>query len=290
MIRPKTSPGTLAIQIPKPKEKGIKPGGQKAILTLSDGSKIVLDSAGNGLLTKQGGANIIKIANGQLQYIANQANSSETVYNTMSTPVGGQYQLVLPDGSNVWLNSSSSITYPTSFSRNERGVQITGEAYFEVAHDKTKPFHVSVNGMNVEVLGTHFNINSYDNESAIKTTLLEGKVKVTKGNASILIAPGQQAVAENLSNELTVKKDGVDLDQVIAWKNGKFIFLDDDIKSIMRQLERWYGITVSYSENVTNEEFVGIISRNVNLSQILDMLEKTGRVSFTIRDRNITVK
>jgi ferric-dicitrate binding protein FerR (iron transport regulator) len=207
----------------------------------------------------------------------------------MSTPVGRQYELMLADGSRVWLNAASSITFPTSFSTSERRVQITGEAYFEVAHDKSRPFHVSVNGLDVQVLGTHFNINSYDNEPAIKTTLLEGEVKVTKGNSSILIAPGEQAVAMNTSNSLSIK-NGVDLDKVMAWKNGKFVFQDANIKEIMRQLERWYGITVSYSENATDEEFVGVISRNVNLSQILEMLKKTGRVSFDIQDKNVIVK
>ncbi|KAA9037768.1 DUF4974 domain-containing protein [Ginsengibacter hankyongi] len=288
--KPAASHNAVARNINNTKGNIIKPGGSKATLTLSDGTKIVLDSTGNGLLTKQGGASVIKRANGKLQYLRDQSVTSEVVYNTMSTPVGGMYEVVLPDGSNVWLNSGSSITYPTSFSRNERRVQMTGEAYFEVAHDRTRPFHVSVNNMDVEVLGTHFNINSYDNEPSIKTTLLEGKVKVSKGNATVLIIPGQQAVTAKLSNDLSINKNGVDLDQVVAWKNGKFVFIDDDIKSIMRQIERWYGVSVTYNTNVTNEEFIGVISRSVNITQILGMLEKTGSVKFTIQDRNIIVQ
>ena len=290
MFRPTASTRAVVLNTKNTKTELIMPGGSKATLTLSGGNKIILDSAGIGLLTKQGGANVVKLSNGQLQYLPGQTANQEIVYNTMSTPVGGIYEVILPDGSKVWLNSSSSVTYPTSFSGNERRVKITGEAYFEVAHDKTKPFHVSVNEMDVEVLGTHFDINSYDNEPSIKTTLLEGKVKVSKGGSEVLITPGEQVVAGKSTNELSIKKDGVNLDKVVAWKNGKFIFLDDDINDIMRQLERWYGVSVTYHKNVTTEEFDGVISRNVNISQILDMLEKSGNVKFTIQDRNILVK
>jgi len=290
MFRPTASTRAVVLNTKNTKTELIMPGGSKATLTLSGGNKIILDSAGIGLLTKQGGANVVKLSNGQLQYLPGQSANQEIVYNTMSTPVGGIYEVILPDGSKVWLNSSSSVTYPTSLSGNERRVKITGEAYFEVAHDKTKPFHVSVNEMDVEVLGTHFDINSYDNEPSIKTTLLEGKVKVSKGGSEVLITPGEQVVAGKSTNELSIKKDGVNLDKVVAWKNGKFIFLDDDINDIMRQLERWYGVSVTYHKNVTTEEFDGVISRNVNISQILDMLEKSGNVKFTIQDRNILVK
>ncbi len=271
----------------QPVPQDIPPGKTGAVLTLSDGSKIVLDSL-QGSVGLQGNSQVTN-KNGLLSYSVKN-NSSEVAYNTMSTPVGRQYHLILTDGSEVWLNAASSITYPTSFSGDDRKVSITGEAYFEVVHDARKPFHVMVNDMEVKVLGTHFNINAYENEDATKTTLIEGSVKVTKNNSNISIAPGQQAIAINGNNNIPIQKKEVDLDEIMAWKNSKFIFQDADIKSIMRQLERWYGITASYDGNVTNEEFVGVISRNVNILQILAMLEKTGRVSFRIQGKNIIVK
>ncbi|MEO6187693.1 MAG: FecR domain-containing protein [Ginsengibacter sp.] len=271
----------------QPVSQDIAPGKTGAVLTLSNGSKIVLDSL-QGSVALQGNSQVTN-KNGLLSYSIKN-NSTEIEYNTMSTPVGRQYHLKLADGSEIWLNAASSITYPTSFPGNDRKVSITGEAYFEVAHDARKPFHVMVNNMEVKVLGTHFNISAYENEDAAKTTLLEGSVKVTKNNSNILIEPGQQAIAINGNNDMPVKKREVDLDEVMAWKNSKFIFQDADIKSIMRQLERWYGITASYDGNVTNEEFVGVISRNVNISQILAMLETTGRVGFRIQGKNIIVK
>jgi ferric-dicitrate binding protein FerR (iron transport regulator) len=262
----------------------ILPGGNKALLTLADGSTIILDSAQNGTLSNQGNIKIIKLDDGQLAYDKSAVSgSTEVLYNTISTPKGGQYQLTLSDGSKVWLNAASSLRFPATFSGNERKVELTGEGYFEVAHNPSKPFIVTKNNVEIKVLGTHFNVNAYDDEDVIKTTLLEGSVKVTKGNKSTLITPGEQAIVSNSSTttfSINVKKD-VDLDEAIAWKNGKFIFQDADIKSIMRQLEHWYDVSVIYDDKeVTNEEFVGSISRNVNISQILQMLEKTGAVKF----------
>jgi len=268
----------------------IAPGGNKAILTLSNGKKIILDSLHNGVVTQQGNSKIVKLNNGKLEYQSEKSKMESAVqYNTVVTPRGGQYQLVLADGSKVWLNAASSIHFPTAFTGNERNVEITGEAYFEVAHNATMPFHVKVNNMDVEVLGTHFNINAYDDEGVMKTTLLEGSVKVSEGNESIFITPGEQAEVGNSSDNIEVKKD-VDLDEVVAWKNGKFIFNNSDLKSIMRQLERWYNIDVVYKSKIPDEEFIGIISRNVNISEILKMLETTGAVQFEIDGRKIIVK
>ena len=266
------------------------PGGNKAVLTLANGSSIVLDSAQNGTLAQQGNVKVVKLNDGKLVY-QNDQNTNEfaTQYNTITTPRGGQYQLVLVDGSKVWLNAASSIRFPTSFAGKERDVQITGEAYFEVTHNAEMPFHVKVNSMNVLVLGTHFNVNAYNDEKAIKTTLLEGSVKVSKGNKSVFITPGEQAQITDKTDEIEIKHN-VDLEEIIAWKNGKFLFQDADIHSIMRQLERWYDITVSYRGNTTNEKFMGIISRNVNISQILNMLEKTGAIKFEIEGKNVIVK
>jgi ferric-dicitrate binding protein FerR (iron transport regulator) len=265
----------------------IAPGGNKAILTLADGKNIVLDTASNGTLAQQGGIKVIKTG-AQLNY-SSGINPAEVLYNTVTTPKGGQYQLTLSDGSRVWLNAASSLHFPTAFSGKERKVELTGEGYFEVAKNKEKPFIVTANNTSIEVLGTHFNVNAYSDENSIKTTLLEGSVKVSKGNAGTLIVPGEQARVNNFSGDITVKKD-VDLDETVAWKNGKFVFQSEDIKSIMRQLERWYDVNVVYSKNVTDEEFIGSISRQVNISEILEMLEKAGSVYFEIKGRTIIVK
>ena len=267
----------------------IAPGGNRAILTLANGSTIILDSANNGVLTEQGNSKVIKVQSGKVSYQDKQNDNVVKVeYNTVTTPRGGQYQLQLADGSQVWLNAASSITFPTSFTGNERTVSITGEAYFEVSHNAAKPFHVIAHGVNVEVLGTHFNIMSYSDEENIKTTLLEGSVKVSNDSMSVKISPGQQAVLNNSSNDISIQNN-IDLEETVAWKNGKFIFHNADIKNIMHQLERWYNVSASFNTNVTKEEFEGIISRNVNLSQILAMLEKTGVVKVTIDGRNMIV-
>ena len=267
----------------------VAPGGNKATLTLSDGSNIILDSAQNGLLTRQGNAHVMITENGKLVYQKQTGEPVAVQYNTITTPRGGQYQLTLADGSQVWLNAASSITFPTAFTGDKREVKITGETYFEVAHNANMPFHVSVDGMDVQVLGTHFNINSYSDEPAVKTTLLEGSVKVSKGLSNILIKPGEQAVLPGNANNIVVKQN-VDMDEVIAWKNKKFVFQDLDLKSIMRQVARWYNIDVSYIGNISNDEYVGIISRDVNISEILKMLETSSDLKFEIIGKNVIVK
>ena len=272
-----------------PLQQDIAPGGDKAILTLADGSKIVLDNTANGNLTIQGNVKVIKL-DGQLSYTTS-GTTTEVLYNTITTPRGGQYQLILADGSKVWLNAASSLRFPATFTGSERKVELTGEGYFEVVKNAVMPFKVNVASKGeVEVLGTHFNINSYVDEAAINTTLLEGSVRVTglKTNDSRLITPGQQAQL-TANGQINVKKQ-VDISEVMAWKNGKFIFQDADIQSIMRQIERWYDVEVSFSGNMTNELFVGLIPKNVNISQILKMLEKTGTVKFEIAGKKIIVK
>ncbi|QEM10585.1 FecR family protein [Mucilaginibacter rubeus] len=254
----------------KPQKQDVTPGGNKAILTLGDGSTIVLNSAKIGKLASQGNIIIKKAADGQISY--NDVSSSHTsktdVYNTAATPQGGQYQFILADGTKVWLNASSSIKYPVVFNGSERRVELTGEAYFEVAHNARKPFKVISNGQTVEVLGTHFNINAYNDEQAVKTTLLEGSVKVSAGRVSNIIKPGQQARFDHgLINVMTV-----DPDEVVAWKNGFFFFEDNNIQEVMRQLSRWYGVEIKYEGQLPSRRFSGEISRNVNLSQILDIL------------------
>lgn len=257
-------------------------GGNKALLILGDGTVIELDSAANGLLTQQGNARIVKLPSGQLTYEMNESGSGEVMFNTMRTPRGGEYRLQLPDGSKVWLNAASSITYPNIFTGDTRSVEITGEAYFEVAKDAARPFKVLAGNMKVEVLGTHFNINAYPGEPVIKTTLLEGAVRIQDA----VLKPGQQAsLAANGQFRL---EDDVETDEVMAWKNGFFQFNDADMPTVMRQLENWYDITVAYEGRVPQRSFGGAIQRSLPLSKVLDILEENN-VRFKIEGRNITV-
>jgi ferric-dicitrate binding protein FerR (iron transport regulator) len=264
----------------------IAPGGNKAILTLGNGSRVILDSTMKATIIKQGETTISKPQNGDLVYSSDNVDKeNEVIYNTLSTPMGAQYSLQLPDGSKAWLNAASSITFPTAFNGSNRNVSITGEVYFEVAKDKTKPFIVNVNDIQVEVLGTHFNINSYSDEDAIKTTLLEGSVKILKAGKTAMLAPGQQAVINNSDINLL---NSVDIDQVIAWKEGNFYFKNDDMTEIAKQLSRWYNADIMIKKQ-TSKHYTGIISRSNNISAVLKMLELAGDVQFEIDGNNITV-
>jgi transmembrane sensor len=225
-------------QIALNKLHNVGPGGNKAILTLANGKQIILNNAQNGVIANQGNSSISKTGNGQIIYKAQPAVEGPVAYNTISTPNGGQFQVVLPDGTKVWLNSASSLKYPTAFAGKERDVTLTGEAYFEVAKNKYMPFKVQSAGQTVEVLGTHFNINAYADEPVIKTTLLEGSVKVTTGDGRLpaLLHPGQQSVLSHDRPEIMVSD--ADTAQAVAWKNGLFDFKDADVASIMRSLGR----------------------------------------------------
>jgi transmembrane sensor len=262
------------------------PGGDRAMLTLADGSQIMLDSAANGVLAQQGNTNIVKQQDGQLLYKNEGAAVGEIAYNTLTTPPGGQYKLTLPDGSNVWLNAASSIKYPTAFTGNTRQVETTGEVYFEIAKDASKPFRVKENEMEVEVLGTHFNINGYTDEALLRTTLLEGSVKITTPKGNDILKPGQQAQVQKTGVVKII--NNADLEETMAWKDGNFYFENSDIYTVMRQLARWYDVDVTYKGTVS-KHFLGTISRNVNLSQVLSMLQQTGEVKFKIEGRKVVV-
>ena len=256
------------------------PGKTGAILTLSDGSKIVLDSLGNGLIANQNNTTVSK-KNGGLVY--KSGNNSELVYNTMTTPRARQFNLELSDGTKVWLNASSSLTFPTSFASNERKVILTGEAYFEVAKDKNRPFRVSVNEMQVNVLGTHFNINAYDDEAAINTTLLEGSVLLSEKSQKVLLKPGQQAQKQKKGTIVVNNK--VNIDEVMGWKNGVFYFENANLQTVLREISRWYDVDVVFEKGVPVRTFEGEIQRNLKLSQVLKILEKN-KVHFKI-DGNV---
>lgn len=280
------------------KHQDLPPGGNKAVLTLANGKKIALNTVQKGIVMVQGNAHIVKLNNGQLAY--NKASSSsnpqnEVVYNTISTPRGGQYEVVLSDGTKVWLNAQSSIRFPSAFSGDARKVEITGEAYFEVASlpispdeggQSAIPFIVKVDGMTVKVLGTHFNIMAYKNEPLSKVTLLEGAVRVKKGRQNIILEPGQQAQL-NRQGRLH-KNDNVDLHGAIAWKNNQFWFNNDDIQTVMRKISRWYDIDVVIEGNIP-QHFVGTIPRDVNVSKIFHVLQATSHIDYTIKGNKMIV-
>lgn len=248
----------------------VAPGKNGAVLTLSDGRRILLDSLGNGQVANEAGAQVY-MNNGSLAYDANKAEA--VAMNTISTPAARQFKLVLPDQSVVWLNAGSSLTYPTAFNGKDRSVSMTGEAYFEVAKDAAKPFRVSINNKAaVEVLGTHFNINAYNNEPAIRTTLLEGSIKANAGKNEAVLKPGEQAI---MNDQIDVSRN-VNTSQVVAWKNGVFNFDQVQMEDAMRQLARWYDVEVIYEAGVSNRTFYGEIGRNLSLSQVLEGLKLSG--------------
>lgn len=274
----------------------IAPGGNKAILTLEDGSTIVLEDKGNGVIAAQGQMTVNKTQDGELVYKADHAGKTKSEadgpvkYNTISTPRGGQYQLTLPDGSKVWLNAASSLKFPVRFTEGKRVVQLSGEGYFEVAHitaaEKRVPFEVQVdNGMTVEVLGTHFNIMAYSEEKETKTTLLHGKVKVISGAGiqqsggnmpgAVYLQPGQQALLSDAADNLRVKKDA-NIEEAIAWKNGKFKFERADLSAVMRNLARWYNVEFEIDKSVPEKFFTGEIPRQLKASEALSIIEFAG--------------
>ncbi|MDI3320289.1 FecR family protein [Pinibacter soli] len=275
-------------------QQDIPAGKTGAILTLADGSKVVLDSLGNGVVAQQNGSQVM-LKSGQLAYNASKSSTSELSYNVLNTPRGRQFQLVLPDGTKVWLNSSSSLKYPTTFSSKDRRVQLSGEAYFEVSKAVDKPFIlILANNAEVKVLGTSFNVNAYDNENKIKATLLEGSVKITGSTSSgaangeaVILKPSQQAQITQAGNDIAVVSN-VDVDKVVAWKNGVFNFEGASLTEVMRQLERWYDIEVVYEGEVPNIEFYGELSRNNSLGDVIEAL-KDSDVHFRREGRKLIV-
>ena len=264
--------------------KDILPGSNRAVLTLANGSKVLLNDALKGVVAKEGGVSLVKKGD-ELSYISDNKSARELNYNTVSTPRGGMYELVLSDGTKVWLNAASSLKYPTTFNGNERKVVLTGEAYFEVAHNKNMPFRVLAKDMSVEVLGTHFNVNDYDEEAFAKTTLIEGSVKIAANNATTILTPGK-AAASYQDGRMTV--ENADVEQELAWKNGYFIFNKAGIVTIMRQLSRWYDVDVSYAGAVPDNVFVGQIRREETLVGALKILELSG-MHFRIEGRRVIV-
>jgi transmembrane sensor len=311
LTRPsKTQDTTVAIM-----KNDVAPGGNKALLTLANGSTIILDNAANGVVAREGNAKVVKLKNGQLMYATaddQPANTSADVaYNTLSTPKGGEYKVVLPDGSQVWLNAESSITYPTAFDAKERKVTVTGEAYFEVAKlvtaegGKRIPFLVDIKNRTtggnlgqVQVLGTHFNINAYDDEKVVKTTLLEGKVKVVNRQSAFAKASADKSAILNPGEQVSISQSSelshpipVQTDAVMAWKNGLFHFEHTDIQTVMRQISRWYDVEVVYKRNLEKDDPLFFeVSRHTNLSDVLKVLNVAGGARFSVENKKIIVQ
>lgn len=269
----------------------IKPGSNQAILTLADGSTIGLNEKGNGVIVQKAGLKVIKSLDGQVQYESD--GEAAPSINTIATPRGGQYQLVLEDGTKVWLNAASSIKFPTHFAGSQRAVDITGEVYFEVAKNKNMPFIVRTQNQQIEVLGTHFNVNSYTDEAKETTTLLEGSVKVAKlkngavqVGASKIISPGQEASLTSADKAISVNP--ADLEAAVSWKNGYFKFDKADIQTVMRQISRWYNVDVKYNGEISADLFVGKVKRTEDIAGVLRILELS-KINTSVKGRTIVI-
>lgn len=272
------------------KRNELKPGADRAQLTLADGTVIDLEQAANGKLSNQEGTGVTKTADGKLVYETKNGKdeNDRVAYHTLVTPRGGQYKIILPDGSAAWLNAASSLRFPTYFAGKERRVELRGEGYFEVKKDAHQPFVVTSGGQEVTVLGTHFNINAYQENNTIKTTLLEGAVKVTKGNSNCLIAPGEAAYLNNENNKIAILKN-VDTDAAVAWKDGRFSFDETNIKDAMQQIARWYDVDIVYDGDFSNVELTGVISRGTNAEQVLKLFKGMHQIDYIIKGRLITI-
>lgn len=275
----------------------IPPGRNMAVLRLADGTELLLDSSANGHIAEQGGIRILKQADGELSYLQQNGQSNATgMLNTLSTPRGGHYRLTLPDGSKVWLNAASSIRYPASFNNKERRVEITGEAYFEVARFKNLPFYVTSPYGEVQVLGTKFNVNAYPNEPMVTTTLLEGKIGITTRfrESQVILEPGQQAVYAQASSQKPeylneIKVQQTDTDPVIAWTRNAFVFSNTSLAVAMRQIERWYDVDVILKGDIANEAIMANLSRDIPISRVMHKLSLTGHLHFAIEGKKIIV-
>lgn len=263
------------------------PNVNRSTITLFDGTVVPLDSLSNGLLLQEGGVSIVKLANGQIAYrTADGAIQKELKYNTVANPTGSKViDMLLSDGTRVWLNAGSSLKFPIAFTGGERLVEVSGEAYFEVAHDKSRRFKVKKGDMEVAVLGTKFNVNAYDDDDDIRITLLEGSVRLKLKADSLMLKPGQQGVAEHSALSL---QPSVDVDQVMAWKSGFFAFDNSSLKEVIMQISRWYGLNIENKSNLPERRFTGKIPKDISLSNVLKIIEESG-VHLDVVDENIII-
>ncbi|MHA4893344.1 FecR family protein [Pedobacter sp. PWIIR3] len=263
----------------------IQPGTNKATLLLSNGRTIELNSAAPGQIALENGTEVIKKEGDILSYSEGSTVSEKVAYNTISVPRGGQYSLVLPDGTKVFLNALSTLRFPTKFTGDTREIDFSGEGYFEVAKNQNMPFYVNTQDMKVKVLGTHFNLMAYKDEAFVKTTLLEGKVMLSSAEANAYLIPGQQGVFASGK----FKVGAADIEQDLAWKNGYFIFNGENLNSIMRKISRWYDVDITYANHNPNLSYTGAVSRFKNITEVLKVLSLTGTVKFSVEERRITV-
>lgn len=263
----------------------IEPGRDKATLVLSSGKTIVLEDVANGKLTEELGTTIEKTEKGGINYKIEGNTDVRIAMNLLNVPKGGQFQITLSDGTKVWLNSNSSLKYPSAFSTSERRVELTGEAYFEVSKNKQKPFIVETSLQKVEVLGTKFNINAYDDESSTQTSLAEGSVRVSCKNNTTLLKPGQQSTL----TDQNIAVRSINLDQVLDWKNGDFNFSNNNLKEIMRKISRWYNIEVIFEGPISQETYVAQISRKKRLNDVLRALQLSGSIKYSIRNNKLYI-
>lgn len=266
----------------------IGPGVEKAILQLADGSTVLLDNSVSEILPQQGTSNLLRLQDGVVySEIEGEQEKASVLFNTLFTPAGSQYQVTLADGTKVWLNSGSSLRFPTSFHGKERIVELIGEAYFDVAKNAAMPFKVKASGAEVQVLGTSFNVMAYKDESYINTTLIEGSVKLASSKDYAILEPGQKGVIYNDEEQIHVST--TDISDATSWKNGLFSFSGESVESVMRKISRWYDVEIIYKGEVTDKDFSGTISRHKNLSEVLKMLELTGLVTFQVKERSVVV-
>jgi ferric-dicitrate binding protein FerR (iron transport regulator) len=285
--RPAREHHTLGVATKSSGSRSVVPGGTKATLILANGSAVRLNDRRDSTF-RQGASVVSQQPQGLISYTSVPNKGYEAQYNTLITPKGGEYSLVLADGTRVWLNAASSLRYPTAFTTGKRVVELTGEAFFEVTAQPGQPFIVRVGNCSVEVLGTHFNINAYDERKSIRTTLTEGSVSVTEGDQHILLKPGEQAKTDEA--EGTFQRTEVNIDQVMAWKNGLFYFDDTNIQDIMQEIARWYNVNVEYkTKNLANKKFSGIMSRYSDVNALLKRMELTKTVHFEVTGRTIIV-
>ncbi|MFB6456814.1 FecR family protein [Chitinophaga sp. Hz27] len=267
-------------------QNDVAPGGDKAILTLANGQKVILDSSKQGIILSQSGLTVQKNGTGRIVYQVSGKTNAPVEFNTITTPPGGQFLIVLPDGSKVWLNSCSSLHFPTDFREPQRNVDLKGEAYFEVADNARQPFHVTVNEIDIKVLGTKFNVMAYPDEDNIRTTLLQGAVQLWNINKPLLLKPGEEGRYNR--NQSTLMAIAGNEEEALAWKNGYFSFEHADLKSITRQLARWYDLEIVYEGSLPEQKFMGMISRNGPLSGALNVLKGMG-VSSRLEGKRLVI-